>query len=183
MGLVDEPEDSTLVLDFALLRRVAQSAAETAGVGREYSLLLPHNSQQPARASFNLDHWLVRFQQALEESPYPPGEWRRAREQLEDDQLAELLAVSPSSVRRYASGERETPDETAWRLHTLTRILSALAGAYNERGMRRWFERPRAQLDGRSPGELFRSARGEDDPDLTRVVELAEALLGASAAA
>lgn len=69
-------------------------------------------------------------------------------------------------------------DEIAWRLHTLTRIIAALSGSYNDYGVRRWFQRPRAQLDGQTPAEVFTEVGGEDDEQLNSLVELAEALVG-----
>jgi hypothetical protein len=120
---------------------------------------------------------------ALDESPYPAGEWPGIREYLDDELLARLVGISPSSLRRYASGTRETPDGVAWRLHGLGRIVAALIGSYNAYGVRRWFERARAQLDGRTPAQVLAAATSEDDPELAAVVRLAEALVGPSLAA
>lgn len=122
------------------------------------------------------------LRRALDESPYPEGEWKGMREYLDDEQLARLLGISPSSLRRYAGGARQTPDEVAWRLHVVARIVAALIGSYNAYGVRRWFERQRAQLDGRTPAEVLGAATNENDPELEAVVELAEALLGPSLA-
>ena len=94
-----------------------------------------------------------------------------------DDLLAVLVGgISPSSLRRYSAGERETPDEVAWRLHALARIVAALRGSYNAYGIRRWFERRRSQLGERTPGQVLVDAESEDDAQ--EVVRLAEALLG-----
>jgi hypothetical protein len=177
MGLWPEGLGRDVTLDRALVARLFRTGAERAGLWTELA----------ARTRTNNSGWLtatclVAAYDTLEASPYPPGEWRRARELLDDDQLAGLLGISASSLRRYADGRRPTPDETAARLHSLTRVLSALAGAYNRFGIRRWFDRPRSQLDGRTPGELFRASGGEDDPELARVVALAESLIGAGAA-
>jgi hypothetical protein len=109
-------------------------------------------------------------------------EWACVRERLDDGQLARLLRISRSSLRRYAAGERETPEGVAWRLHSLARIVAALAGSYNDYGIRRWFERLRVELDGRSPAHVFVEAESEADPELARVVDLAEALVGPSLA-
>ena len=62
-------------------------------------------------------------------------------------------------------------------------VVSDLAGAYHAIGMRRWFDRPRAQLAGHSP----RAALGAEwDPDgeaATHVRALAASLSGAQALA
>jgi hypothetical protein len=115
---------------------------------------------------------------AIEASPNPAGEWAPVREVLGDDDLLSVLVggISPSSLRRYASGERDTPDEVAWRLHMIARIISALRGSYNAYGIRRWFQRPRSQLGGKTPGRLLVESENEDDA--SPVVELADALFG-----
>jgi hypothetical protein len=120
---------------------------------------------------------------AVDASPHPDGEWPPARELLGDELLARLLRISASSLRRYATGDRRTPDEVAWRLHLLARLLAALVGSYNDYGIRRWFERPRGALDGAAPAELLERAETEDDERLERVLVLAEQLTGAGAAA
>ena len=78
---------------------------------------------------------------ALEASPAPRFEWPAVSRVIDVEQLAALLHVSVSSLKRYASGERDTPDDVAARLHHIALIVGDLAGAYTEVGVRRWFER------------------------------------------
>jgi len=118
---------------------------------------------------------------AVASSPHPDGEWQAARELLDDELLGRLVGVSSSSLRRYAKGERKTPDDVAWRLHLVVRLLAALLGSYNAYGVRRWFLRPRSALGGASPAEVLE--RGEPEDEVRHVVELAEALLGPLTAA
>ena len=113
---------------------------------------------------------------AVAASPHPEGEWRAARELLDDDLLARLVGVSSSSLRRYAKGDRKTPDDAAWRLHLVVQVLAALSGSYNGYGVRRWFLRPRSTLGGATPADVLE--RGEPEDEVRRVVALAEALLG-----
>lgn len=120
---------------------------------------------------------------AVDASPHPDGEWDPARELLGDELLARVLGISGSSLRRYAAGDRRTPDEVAWRLHAVARLLAALVGSYNDYGIRRWFERPRNALGGATPSEVVESAKSEDDEGLGRLLSLAEELTGAGAAA
>jgi hypothetical protein len=120
---------------------------------------------------------------AVDASPHPEGEWAPARELLGDELLARLLRISASSLRRYAAGDRRTPDEVAWRLHLVARLLAALVGSYNDYGIRRWFDRRRSALDGATPAELLERAETEDDERLERLLALAEQLTGAGAAA
>jgi hypothetical protein len=118
---------------------------------------------------------------ALEESPLPKTEWPRLLAVLGRDLLAALTRTSPSSVARYARAERETPDAVAARLHLLALIVGDLAGAYNDIGIRRWFERKRTALDGRSPAQIL---GGNWDPDADgprRVRELARSLTASPA--
>ena len=75
----------------------------------------------------------------------------------DDDLLAALLGVSPISVRRYAKGERRCSDAVAARLHWLALLIDQLEGTYNAYGIRRWFQRPRAALDGQPPPGPIRS--------------------------
>lgn len=118
----------------------------------------------------------------VDECPYPQGEWGPARALLGDDLLGEVLSISASSLRRYATGSRETPDRIATRLHAISQITSALAGSYNDYGIRRWFERVRTQLDLRRPKELLTGDWSPDDEGPRRVIDLAEKLVGAGAA-
>lgn len=98
------------------------------------------------------------------------------------DLLAQLLVVSPSSLRRYASGARPTPCSVAARLHHLALIVRDLAGAYNDIGVRRWFCRPRTQLGGQTPAELLHGPWDPDDEGPTQVRQLAAALVGSGSA-
>ena len=99
------------------------------------------------------------------------------------DSLARLVGgVSQSSLRRYASGARQTPDDIAWRLHVVARILAALLGSYNAYGVRRWFERRRSALGGLAPVQVLETAKDEDDELLLTAIGLADDLLGAGQA-
>jgi transcriptional regulator with XRE-family HTH domain len=118
---------------------------------------------------------------ALEASPVARSEWPAVSRVLEQEQLASLLDISVSSLRRYLSGERGTPDSVAARLHHIALIVGDLSGAYNEVGIRRWFERPRSALDGKRPADLLKGGWSPDDPAPQRVRNLARALVALSA--
>lgn len=111
---------------------------------------------------------------ASEASPMPECEWPEVVRVLGEDEVAGLVGVSVSSVRRYAGGSRATPHDVAGRLHLLALVLSDLAGIYNDYGMRRWFSRRRTQLDGRAPRELLSGAWDPDGDAALRVRALAE---------
>jgi len=105
----------------------------------------------------------------------PEFEWNRLTEVLGSDLLSRLLGASASSVRRYKAASRTTPDDVAARLHFLSLIVGDLSGAYNEIGIRQWFERKRVQLDGRTPLDWLEAGWKLDEPRPQRVRELARA--------
>jgi hypothetical protein len=164
--------------------RVLMSDLQRHGIGTDANLSLAALMQDgPARldpaTTRALEIKLDQLTQALEDSPAPASEWPSMRGVLADDLLGELLAVSPSSLRRYATGERVTPDAIATQLHWLAMLVSDLAGAYNHLGMRRWFDRPRAQLKGKSPRDALGSDWHPDDAIAMQVRALAAVLSGA----
>ena len=118
---------------------------------------------------------------ALEASPVPKFEWAGVARVLDDELLATLLDVSVSSLNRYRSGERATPDPIAARLHLLALVIGDLAGSYNDIGIRRWFLRKRALLDGRTPAQILGGEWDPDDVGPARVRQLARELVSLSA--
>ena len=117
--------------------------------------------------------------EALSQSPAPGTEWSSMRRTLGDDALAGFTGISLASLRRYAGAERPTPQLVAERLHWIAMIAADLAGSYNEFGIRRWFERPRQQLKGKSPRQLLHANWTPDSPAALRIKELSAALVGA----
>jgi hypothetical protein len=118
---------------------------------------------------------------AIDVSPLPAVEWAPISFTLEA-LLPDLVGVSASSVARYRTGERSTPDAVAARLHTVTLIVSDLAGSYNEFGIRRWFLRSRQVLGGKAPTQVLVGDWGPDDPAVMEVRALAASLVGLGAA-
>jgi hypothetical protein len=175
MGLWNPPPQVRLDsnLYYSLVRNL-----QDAGIAK--GTLVP-----PARPSASAEFWAAAWRHvrdAVDESPHPAGEWKPARELLGDALLAEVLDVSESSLRRYSTSARTTPDNVAWRLHAVGQITSALAGSYNEYGIRRWFTRSREQLGGLRPVDLLVADWSPDDDGAIQVIGLAEALLGAGTA-
>ncbi len=115
----------------------------------------------------------------LEESPVPETEWGSMRAVFDEAELSRLLGVSESSLRRYASGERDTPLATADRLHWIAMVVADLSGAYNGLGIRRWFDRPRALLGGKSPRTALGRRWDSESEGARKVRALAAALSGA----
>lgn len=118
---------------------------------------------------------------ALEASPAPRFEWGELVRVFDDEPLAALLAVSMSSLKRYQSGERTTPDAVAARLHFLALVAGDLAGSYNDIGIRRWLTRKRTPLGGRSPAQLLAGGWDPEDAGPRSVRELAREIVDLSA--
>ena len=103
--------------------------------------------------------------------------WRSVSRVFDAESLAPLLGISVSSLRRYQAGTRATPDDVAARLHFLALVISDLAGAYNEIGVRRWFHRERSLLDDKTPGALLSGDWNPEDEGPQRVRDLARSLV------
>jgi hypothetical protein len=119
--------------------------------------------------------------EALEASPVAKHEWPAVSRVLDQEHLAALLGISVSSLKRYVAGERDTPDDVAARLHHVALVVGDLAGAYNDAGVRRWFERKRSALGGRTPGSLLKGSWKPEDPGPQQVRQLARSLATLSA--
>ena len=174
MGLVDANASQLDAADITkLLKRVRD-----AGIARGPALHFD-NVEPPSVAE--AESLLKLVIAALEASPAPKFEWPAVSRVIEAEQLAPLLNVSVSSLKRYASGERDTPDDVAARLHHVALIVGDLAGAYNEVGVRRWFERKRTALHGRAPAALLSGDWNPDDTSPQKVRELARSLVALGA--
>jgi hypothetical protein len=176
MGLLPDRELSAIhPVDAASTLAQVLDVAREAGIGR--ALTMPRDPADEERwEGFVLD-----LLDALEESPLPRTEWGGLERVLGADMLADLVGVSPSSLRRYAAGTRDTPDDVAARLHFLALVVGDLSGSYNDFGVRRWFTRRRSQLGGQAPADLLRGAWDPQEEGPEQVRRLAAALLGAPA--
>ena len=175
VGLIDEAPDFA-DLTYPAVRQAASRVRE-AGIGERAAA-------DVARGAFDPPYIAGRLREIvslLEESPLPSTEWARVLDVLESDRLASLVGISPVSLARYAKGERRTPDEVAARLHFLALVVGDLAGAYNDIGIRRWFDRTRAALAGRSPSRVLRGEWRPEDEGPRSVRQLARSLVGSPA--
>jgi len=155
------------------IRRLATNV-QKAGIATSAADFI-NNVETPSSADLaRLLHMVI---DALEASPTPAHEWKGMARVFSAEDLAQLLDVSLSSLKRYQSGERETPDLVAARLHFLALVVGDLSGSYNEVGIRRWFERKRTQLDGRTPASLLKRNWDPDEEGPQRVRELARSLV------
>lgn len=176
MGLLP-PKEAIERLDMHTFRRLVEGIAQ-AGIGNG---LLPDLAASSSPNPRQLAVTLQKLNEALDASPMPTCEWAGVNGVLGGDVLASLLGISSSSVRRYLSGSRATPDGIAARLHFLALVIGDLAGAYNDFGVRRWFQRPRKLLGSRSPAQLLDGTWQPEDPGPQRVRDLAAALVSSPA--
>jgi hypothetical protein len=166
MGLVDSTQHDQIDADFL---GVAMRALADAGIGR-HVFLNPGAIEDPEAALRTLNDSII-------ESPYPQAEWRSVPDVIGLELTSRLTGTSASSIKRYASGERDTPDGVAHRLHTVAMVVADLLGSYNHYGVRRWFERGRRALDGAAPAEILNGDWRPEDPGPARVAALAAALI------
>ena len=150
MGLL-HPTETIERLDMDAFRRLVEEIAG-AGVGNG---LLPDLAASRRPSARQLSVTLRKLSEALDASPTPASEWRGVNRVLGGDVLARLLGISSSSVRR----------------------IGDLAGAYNDFGVRRWFQRPRKLLGTRSPAQFLSGTWRPEDPGPQRVRDLAAALV------
>lgn len=160
-------------LDLDLIRSIAQEASSL-GVGQEAAVAL---LDRPRTA--RLPKLLASLDTSLADSPVPEREIAELLRIYDHEQLAALADTSVASLRRYASGTRTVPDAVAQRIHFIALVTSDLGGAYNEFGLRRWWDRPRSVLGDRSPRQALGTDWGADDPDAVTVAGLAASLVGA----
>ncbi|WP_137809143.1 MULTISPECIES: hypothetical protein [unclassified Gordonia (in: high G+C Gram-positive bacteria)] len=146
----------------------------TAGVGRH--LMAVEDITDNPRGALEV------LNQAIVASPYPKTEWASVTDVLGTDLATRMVGISDSSLRRYSSGDRDTPDDVAARLHFLAMVIADLLGSYNRYGVRRWFVRPRRPLGGKPPAEVLTGGKWEPESAAARMVaELAESLTGLGA--
>jgi hypothetical protein len=173
--LADRPQIERLDLD--LVRNIAREAS-LAGVGQDAALGILEGDNTPE----SLRTLIGRLDSALAESAMPDRELRGLLGVFALDGLASLLGTSAMSLRRYLAGTRAMPDVLAARTHWLALVVADLAGAYNAFGVRRWFDRPRAQLGGRPPRKAMGTDWSPESPEAAQIAALAGALAGVGAA-
>ena len=174
MGLLSQP---VTCLDDSAMVGLETGMAE-AGIGHTF---LAELRRLPCADPASLSALLEKITEALDQSPAPAHEWRALQDVLGLELLTRLLRISQSSARRYLSGTRATPDTIATRLHFLAFVVGDLAGAYNHIGVRRWFDRRRERLDGKTPAQALGDAWSPEDSAPQRIRELARSLASSPA--
>jgi uncharacterized protein (DUF2384 family) len=170
-------------IDAAAIQRVLSALHKQGLIGAAPVALAPLLRDGPAKldsaTAERMADSVDKLVAVLDDSPAPASEWSAMRAVFGDETLGDLVGIAPASLRRYAAGERATPQATAERLHWLAMVVSDLAGSYNDFGMRRWFERPRSQLGSKSPRALLGAKWTPDSKSAQQVRALAAVLTGA----
>ena len=161
MGVIKQPATTAAAMDALMRQGICTEAAQ------QWLNLAAETTE--AR-----DQLLSQVYERLEDCPSPATEWQAVREVLDDTLLAALLGIGVISVRRYAKGERRSPDNVAARLHWLALLIDQLEGTYNAYGIRRWFQRPRAALGGQAPQDRLKGDWDPDDAAIEPLVALAQ---------
>lgn len=171
MGLL--PGTQPIVsLNYGVMRSMV-GALRRAGIGREAGIgLLAPNSLTTEELAGLLDRLL----DSMEESPVPDHEVRQLIDVLGLELVGRLVGASTTTLRRYASLARKPSTAVAARIHYLALLVGDLAGSYTDFGIRRWFERKRSQLAGRSPLEVLKGSWNPDADGPREVRTLALAL-------
>ena len=98
--------------------------------------------------------------------------------------------IKPQGLEPFQFSTKSSPsdgwgatrcDAVAARVHFLALAVGDLAGAYNDIGIRRWFERKRTVLEGRAPAAVFRGKWQPEDPGPLQIRDLARALVASAA--
>jgi hypothetical protein len=176
MGLLPQGEVIN-ALDLPTIHKVIKGISR-AGIGQS---VLSDLAGTRGRDPKHLSATLQRLNEALDASPVPASEWPGVMNILGTDLLTRLVGVSAVSIRRYASGTRPTPDDIAARLHFLALVVGDLAGAYNDIGIRRWFDRGRTLLGNKTPAQILTRKWQPEDPGPQQVRQLAHALVASPA--
>lgn len=118
----------------------------------------------------------------VERTAVPGSELPAMRTLLGVDLLAAMTRVAPEELEPEVVDETTVSVELAQRVHLLALIVADLAGSYRDFGIRRWFERERTTLGGRSPRAVLASSPDDSDAAVEQVRHLARALtsLGAT---
>jgi hypothetical protein len=90
----------------------------------------------------------------------------------------ELLGKREVSVRELH--RTVAPPEHSGRLAVIDEIVWHLLGTYDGEGVRRWFKRPRSQLEGKCPVDALGTDWTPDSDGTRQVLSLARELSGAT---
>jgi hypothetical protein len=96
----------------------------------------------------------------------------RAKGQIHDRDIAELLGADPETVARWDEGSEFPPVAAEKSLLEIEYIVDLLADFYEPAEARQWLFSSQALLDGATPADLIR--RGDLDAALKLVGQMRE---------
>jgi uncharacterized protein (DUF2384 family) len=102
--------------------------------------------------------------------------WSLLMDVFDDEAQAVLLGVDPLELKQVRADDDRLPEELGKRLLFVADVVGDLAGAYNAKGIKRWFERPRTQLEQRAPRDVLRGDWAPKEAGPQRVRTLAAEL-------
>lgn len=85
---------------------------------------------------------------------------------LQEELITDLTSKSPADMRNDLQ-------DCSKEIYFLYEMVDYLKGSYNDEGIRRWFQRERSQLGGKSPLQYLGSGWNPDEENAKRVLELA----------
>lgn len=86
---------------------------------------------------------------------------------LQKKLLTNLTGKSPADMRKDLRGSSK-------KIHFIYEVVDYLRGSYNDDGIRKWFQRERSQLGGKSPLQYLGSGWNPDEEYAKIVLELAK---------
>ena len=105
-----------------------------------------------------------------EQSPKELVRWLSRTVPVSQQELSEVLGVQRRKFQRWLNEAPKPEGDDALRVTVVARIVNQLRHSFTPVGVIRWFNRPRAELDGRKPKSLLTRIE-----DLPRLVSLASA--------
>jgi len=144
------------------------------------SKALKSQEDQSARRLLRLG--LERMRHALEEinqtsqvsdelSPKELVRWLSRTVPVSQQELSDILGVERRKFQRWLNESPRPEGDDALRVTVVTRIVNQLRHSFTPVGVIRWFNRPRAELEGKKPKSLLTRVE-----DLPRLMSLASAV-------
>ena len=100
------------------------------------------------------------------------------RKRLGESLLAELMGKETSQLKDSIQAST-LPFGYSLRLDYLAKVILYLQGSYNDKGIKHWFDRPKAQLNNQSPVNYLSYQWFPQDDKAKDVLKLAQSLLDA----
>lgn len=96
---------------------------------------------------------------------------------LQEKLFTRLVGENPKSMQKILQTGIDSLNPEYERMYFLYEVVGYLQGSYTHEGVRRWFQRERVQLDGKSPLQLLNGLDGRWDcynKEAQHILELAK---------